>query len=353
MWAIPISILFGFFGVLSMIIGIQHRKLKATAEIFYNDISMALIYFMCAFSYPFLFANRGVAPDAQQTLFIIADIVLLAFAGFLFYFVMKDYIMGKRDPDWKEARSYEKFLVKRKEEIEENPEKIIKMDVNRKLLHLIPVGVITLCFLIAYLFEDFLVSIGISAIGFGYWFVVLIGYAFCVMFMLAESFRLINYHKLFYLDPEWAHKWFLSSITDKEINSFIASIPLVLCLMPFVFGPVSIFFSVGYVACLSDASASIFGKRFGKHKLPMNKKKSWEGLIAGTGVTFLTVVIITLLIPLPGVTSNLLLVILMAAGTSIVFMVIDMYAKRIGDNILNPLMCGSFMVVFLNISMLI
>ncbi|PKK86104.1 MAG: hypothetical protein CVT48_02635 [Thermoplasmata archaeon HGW-Thermoplasmata-1] len=37
---------------------------------------------------------------------------------------------------------------------------------------------------------------------------------------------------------------------------------------------------------LGDTAAALFGIRFGRHKLPLQEKKSWEGTIAGTLVTF-------------------------------------------------------------------
>jgi hypothetical protein len=40
-------------------------------------------------------------------------------------------------------------------------------------------------------------------------------------------------------------------------------------------------------------------------------------------------------------------VLLLAAGTAAIFMLIDVFSKKIMDNILNPLVCGAFMIVFL------
>ncbi|MHA1793404.1 MAG: hypothetical protein ACTSVI_12210 [Promethearchaeota archaeon] len=352
MWALPISLLFGFFGILSFVIAYQHRKRYNTEDIFINDIAIGLIFVMCAVLYPIMYINKGLAVQWQQTFYLISDIVIFLFIGILSYFVIVEFIRTRREPELKVTRGYEQFLKNREKEFKDNPEKKIKMDKNRKILHLIPVGVIWLTFLFAWVLGPMLTSAGIDPEGFGYFLIVLIGYGFCTMFMMAEMFRLTNYNKLFHLDPDWAHKWFMSSIKDSEVHSFISSIPIVLCLMPFVFGPLAVFIAVATVASLADAAASIFGKQFGKHRIPLNKDKTFVGLIAGGTVSFLSVMFTALVIPFPGIGMNFVKIMILSSGTAAVFMLIDIFAKSVGDNILNPLICGAAIVLLWQLMLL-
>ncbi len=345
MYYLPITILFAFYGCICVIIALQHRARKETRDTFFNDMAMAFIMFMCAGSYPFMYANRGVTEGGQALLFIIFDVIIYSFLGVLFICVIREAILAKKNPARKVERGYDAFLARRKKEFDDNPAFKVKMDTNRKYLHLIPVGVIIVGFLSGAILEPVILPLGITGLGFAFFFIVLVGYGFVAMFMLAETYRLLNGNSLFYLDPYWAHKWFKSSIKDEEVQSFISSIPIVLCLMPFVFGPIAIFTTVGMISCLSDAAASVFGKRFGKRRLPMNSKKTYVGLFAGGLVTFGATLITFMTIGLPGVTEHVVLVMIIAAGTAFIFMLIDMYAKLVGDNFLNPLLCGAFMVL--------
>ncbi|HME51675.1 MAG TPA: phosphatidate cytidylyltransferase [Candidatus Lokiarchaeia archaeon] len=338
--ALPVSGLYCLFGVLAGIIAVQHYKKPELRDCSINDFIMSFIYFFCAFTYPFMYAITGLAESWQTIFFLLTGLLIFTFYAVLFCFIGREMIRAKRDPSIKMSRGYREFV-----ERSNNFEYSNKRDNNRKLLHLIPVVVILLFHYMSVILKPFLDSNGISPRGFAYFLIVLVGYAFVAMFMLAESFRLISENKYFHLTPDWAHKWFGSSLKPAENQAFISSIPVVLCLMPFLFGPFPIFVSVAFVESISDAMASLIGKRFGKHKLGVNPKKSWEGLLAGGASTFLLVVLANFLFPeLP---ISMIVMVIMAIGTAIVFMAIDMFAKRIMDNILNPLVCGGFMIVFL------
>lgn len=49
--------------------------------------------------------------------------------------------------------------------------------------------------------------------------------------------------------------------------------------------PVPLFSIIG-ILCFGDSAASLFGRKYGKHKLQFNRTKSWEGSIAGLLVCF-------------------------------------------------------------------
>lgn len=327
------------FGILGSIIAIQHYKIKDLRDCSVNDFIMAFIDFFCAFTYPAMYLITGLEQYWQNLFFLLSDVILYGFYAVLAFYVTREVVRSRRDPSLKITRGYKEFIEKSK-----NFEYSNKRDNLRKLLHVIPVAVVLLFHYMSLLLQSFFPS-GLTARGFAYFFIVTVGYAFVAMFMLAETFRLINGNRWFHLTPEWAHKWFGSSLKPSEAQAFISSIPVVLCLMPFLFGPYPIFVSVALVESVSDAMASLVGKRFGTHKLRLNPKKSWEGLIAGGVTSFFMVILGNIIIP--GLPIDVVLLVILALGTSIVFMLIDTFSKRIMDNILNPLVCGGFMIVFL------
>lgn len=338
--SLPVSALYCLFGVLAGIIAYQHYKKPELRDCSINDFIMACIYFFCAFMFPFMYATTGLTELWQNTFFMLTGLLIFTFYAVLFCYIGREMFRAKLDPSLKVSRGYREFVEK-----SNNFEYSNKRDNNRKLLHLIPVVVILLFYYMSVIFTPLLESMGITPRGFAYFMIVFVGYAFVAMFMLAETFRLISDNKYFYLTPDWAHKWFGSSLKPAEIQAFISSIPIVLCLMPFLFGPFTIFVAVALIESISDALASLIGKRFGTHKLGFNLKKSWEGLFAGGVSTFILVVLAYIIFP--GLNISLLVMLAMAIGTAIVFMLIDIFSKRIMDNILNPLVCGAFMIVFL------
>lgn len=344
MYWLPISILFTMFAIFSFKIAFEHHAGRQPGKTIINDISMGLIFQWCAILFPFMYLNRETSQAWQDFFFLISDLVIFSFIGFLMVFIISEHVKARKDPARKTRRGYEAFLEKRNKMFRDDPAMKIRMDTNRKFLHLIPVGVIWLAAIIALLVRPILPT-GLTSEGFGLFLIVLVGYAFCTMFMIAEILRLLQGSRFFHLDPEWAHRWFLSSLKDSEQHSFISSIPIVLCLMPFVFAPAMIFITVANVASLSDAAASLFGKRYGNKKLRLNKDKTWIGLIAGGLVSFFSVFITGIIVPIEGIGRNLPVILVMSAGASGVFICIDVFARHIGDNFLNPLLCGAYLIL--------
>ncbi|MHA1371232.1 MAG: phosphatidate cytidylyltransferase [Promethearchaeota archaeon] len=350
---LPISALYFLYGVFAFIIGYQHRKTDETRESFLNDVMIGCIFIMCSVTYPFMYKITGLAAEWQNVFFLLSDAFILGFLAFLSFYIIQEYVRAKRDPSRLETRDYQRFVVESDHFKDDK-----KRDANRKLLHLIPVGVILIVYLFAFLLKNELIETGIkmlgvpiSYLGFAYFLIVLIGYSFVAMFMLEDTLRLIGKNKYFYLTPDWAHKWIRSSLSANETQTFISSIPLVLCFMPFLFVSFPLFISVAFITSLADAAASIFGKRFGKHKIRINNKKSYEGLVVGMFSTFLAVFLTNLLIPDLSLTCLGLMI--MSVGSAIIFGFIDVFGGKIVDNILNPLICGGFMVVISNIPFLI
>ena len=89
------------------------------------------------------------------------------------------------------------------------------------------------------------------------------------------------------------------------------------------------------IAAFGDAAAAIFGRKFGTHKfdtiLQKEEKKSYEGFVAGVGVSFL----VALFFVGP----------FLALLGAITFGIIDYLNPKIADNILNPIFCSVTMMI--------
>jgi len=98
-----------------------------------------------------------------------------------------------------------------------------------------------------------------------------------------------------------------------------------------------VFFTGILIACLSDASAALIGRRFGKHKIKLrnNDIKSVEGFIAGVAVAY----IIGFIFVGP----------IYAIMGALVFFLIDYLPSFTADNILNPIFIpiGLQLMIFL------
>jgi len=133
--------------------------------------------------------------------------------------------------------------------------------------------------------------------------------------------------------PEYSFFNFLSKsmLRNKEKN---AAGPQIYIITGFIFSYmlymagliyISVFFVGILIACLSDASAALIGRRFGKHKIILRNKdvKSVEGFIAGVVVAY----IIGFIFVGP----------IYAIMGALVFFLIDYLPAFTADNILNPI----------------
>lgn len=134
--------------------------------------------------------------------------------------------------------------------------------------------------------------------------------------------------------PEYSVFNFLtkSMLRNKEKN---AAGPQIYIITGFIFSymlfmaqiipDIRVYFAGILIACLSDASAALIGRRYGKHKITMrnNDVKSIEGFIAGVTVAYL----IGLVLVGP----------VYAIMGAVVFFLTDYLPALTADNILNPI----------------
>ena len=154
------------------------------------------------------------------------------------------------------------------------------------------------------------------------------------MFQIEDLARLTK----FYMLPNWARKWLLA-MRPREANTFIASTPLVLAFVPFLFTPFPILAAVALIATVADAAACLVGKKYGTHALKKKSNKTMEGFLAGGVCTFLIVLLIMILFNtlMP---VNLDKILFMAIISTLLFLAVDYFSVNISDNILNPVLTG-------------
>jgi dolichol kinase len=211
-----------------------------------------------------------------------------------------------------------------------------KSEFGRKVLHLFTTFVILFFWSLGTILENLgiLTTFNLDNYSFSHWLIITIGFGFVIMFQVADLARLNK----FYMLPNWAKRWFLS-MRPEELNTFIASTPLVLSLVPFIFAPFPILASVALITTGADAVACIIGKKYGTHKLKKDSNKTIEGFIAG-GVSSFLIVLIVLNLYHAWMPISFVKILLMAIVSTVLFLLVDFFANYVSDNILNPILTG-------------
>ena len=342
MYFLPTSlILIGYF-LLTLIYIIKNKKIKIENHLFANELLIALLFLMAGILYPFIY--RSHSPNLSQNslnyLWLVTSIIFLIEMGFLVITLIYNAVISKRNPEIMARRDYSKFC----EEFNKNWVDDLKSELGRKFLHLFTCFVIFFFWTLGLILDDLgiLTQWGLDNYSFSFWLTITIGYGFVIMFQVADLARLNK----FYMIPKWAKRWYMD-MKQCELDTFVASTPLVLSFSPFIFAPFPIFAAVALITTGADAVACIIGKKYGKHNLKTNSKKTVEGFIAGGLTTFIIVIIISLLYH-PWMPISIEKIIFMSIIATLLFLLVDAFAKNISDNILNPILTGFGMwIIFL------
>ena len=333
MYYLPTTIIFIALASLTFINTIKNRAEKREKHIFTNEILVGLLFLMSGILFPFMYiAHSNVSLDTLNFLWSSTSVILIVEVVVWISIMLKNSVKAKSNPE--DVWNYEAFC----KEFRANWNYDFKKDVERKLLHLLPVFVIFIFWTLGMILDALgvLTQLGLDTYSFAFWLIITVGFAFCVMFQVADLARLTKPSLL----PKWAKAWYSKSMKPDELDTFISSAPLVLSFVPFVFAPFPIFAAVALITAGADAAASLIGKKYGKHKFNENSKKTIEGYIAGFSMTFLIVVMISGIYH-PFMAVSLTLIVSMAFVASIIFFLVDsILSKSITDNILNPILCG-------------
>ena len=307
-----------------------------------NEILYAILFYTFGIASLFLFEKDNLSYKTENMFYFFLFLTYISLDLFWWIFnLIPNIIQCKKNIEERKRRDYSEFV---RSINETQAGSNLKGDITRKLLHLIMFLIIVFLFVInkankaniELRFENYW--------SFTKFLYTLISYSFVFMFTLADLVR----HNMFYALPNWARKWYKTSVAPREAYTFISSIPYVLTLSLFQFAPYQILFIASGVSTFADAAASIIGKRFGKHKFPekLDKKKSFEGLFAGIAFGFLTPVTILYIFPFGN--QNDLFILLVGGGCALIFACTDLFIKNIADNITNVLFPGILILLLQN-----
>jgi len=341
MYYLPTSLILIGYSIVTLMYIFKNRKTKLESQLFANEIIIALLFLAAGIMFPFMyqFHSPNLGQEILDNMWIVTSTIFLIEMGIWVIMLSYNALLSKRNPEIMAKRDYQKFC----DEFKRNWVDDLKSEFGRKFLHLFTCFVIFFCWSLAVILNDFeiLTQFGLDIYSFAYWLIIIIGFGFVIMFQIGDLSRLTK----FYILPNWAKKLY-KNMRKEELNTFIASTPLVLSFIPFLFAPFPIFATVALITTGADAAACLIGKKFGTHRLKKNSDKTIEGFLAGGITTFLIVIIIPQLY-YRWMAIDLEKIILMAIVASILFLLVDAYAKYISDNILNPLLTGFAMWIIL------
>lgn len=335
MYFLPSSLIFISFSILTFIYVFKNKKEKIEKHLFVNEFLLGLLLLMAGIFFPFMyqFHSLNIPSETLNYLWFSTSTLLLIEIGIWGCFLTYNAFISKKTPDIMAQRDYNEFC----EEFKKNWVYDFKSDIGRKFLHLFTVFVIFFFWTLGTILENlgFLAPWGLDTYSFSFWLIITIGYGFCAMFMMGDLARLNKFCIL----PNWAKKWYASSMRHDELETFVASTPLVLAFIPIIFFPFPIFAASTLIATVADAAAALIGMKYGKHKFKEQSKKTIEGYIAGILTSFFIVIIIMILYH-EWMPVNISLILAMAIIAALLFFLIDMFSNNMCDNILNPILTG-------------
>jgi len=334
MFFLPTTLIYIGFSITTLLYTLKNREVKIKNHNFINELLIVILLFNAGILFPFMyqFHTPDIPFEILNTLWFLSSVLFIIEMVVWVLMLTYNAIKALRNPEISNKRDYNSY----KHIVLNNWSDNIKDEFGRKILHLFTCSVVFIFWILGMILNQigFLNILQLDIYNFSFWWIITIGYGFVFMFQIADLARL-NY---FYTLPKWAKKWYLS-MRPSELDTFIASTPLVLSFVPFVFAPFPIFASVALITTAADAAACLVGKKIGKHQLKKGSDKTIEGFIAGGSSTFVIVIMMMFLF------NQYILVdackaIFMAIIATILFLMVDYFVDHISDNILNPLFTG-------------
>ena len=318
-----------------------------------NEIIYTLLLLAFGAYYPFLIVkiagkNKGIVFDtAFEEFTFLGNLLIVGIMIGIFCWGLSAKIRTIRNPELlKGLNNYEVFC---KEFLEEYPN---RSKIKRRITHVLPFAVVSLCVLVFYLF--FRTLLGKTWSNYAIMFIIIIGVDFALTFIIQDLIRLFDFS---YMPPN-AIKMCKAGLTPEELNTFSSTAVMVFSFGPFLFVSFPVFFVVLLITSVADAMASIGGILMGdkKHNFPKSTDKSIEGYISGFGFTFVCTVFGTLFSNFFGLSNwSLDIILLLSLTLSIAFVLIDIITSKLKlqDNYINPFVCGIVAIltlIMLNIS---
>ncbi len=315
-----------------------HARASRALESRGDAVLLAIAFAVSAISTPFILKNAGSTNAGEDFLYNIGTVFFGAVLATLVFIVTRNHVICKRKPEQKARLSYEDFLGS----LPTDDEK--RRDNSRKILHCVisvsPIIVYAICINADAYFKSMgiLQEFGVTGLVAGRGVNLIIYWGFSYMATMEDLARLNAFH----LIPGWGRTWLRTSLEAKEHRTFTAAVPFLIGHVPLLLAPLPAFFSTSFVASIGDAAGSVFGKRFGRHKLPGRIKKSWEGLAAGMIVSFAAVLLVNLAFDPAGWIPA----IIMAAAVAGFEGLFDAKVTRVDDNYMNTFVLGAIAWMF-------
>ncbi len=334
MYYLPTSLIFIGYSIITFIYVIRNRKEKIRKHLFFNELLVVLLLLMAGILFPsmFQFHSPQLLNSTLNFLWFFTSTIFLIEMGVWSTFLIYNAIISKRNPEIMAERDYNIYC----KEVNSRWVDDFKSEFGRKFLHLFTTFVILFFWSLGTILDNlgFLSQLNLDNYSFSYWLIITVGYGFVIMFQIGDLARLNK----FYILPEWAKRWFLA-MRPSELDTFVASTPLVLSLIPFVFAPFPILAAVALITTGADAVACLIGKKYGTHRLKKDSNKTIEGFIAG-GITTLLIVFIIMNIYHFWMPISFIKILLMSLVSVILFLLVDFYIEHVSDNFLNPILTG-------------
>jgi hypothetical protein len=328
-FSIPLVVVNGAFVVAL----VWHARASKAIESRRDAVLLAMAFAISAAFTPFILKLAGSTDKGEDLLYNVGTVFFGAVLATLIFIVARNHVICKKRPEQRARLSYDDFLSS----LPTGDEK--RRDNSRKILHCVisvsPIIVYAICLNSDAYFKSVGVmqEFGVTGIVAGRGVNLLIYWGFSYMATMEDLARLNAFHVI----PGWGRTWLRTSIEAKEHRTFTAAVPFLIGHVPLLLAPLPAFFSASFVASIGDAAGSVFGKRFGTHKLPGGTKKSWEGLAAGMIVSFTAVLVVNLVFDPAGWIAAIVMATVLASCVGL----FDAKVTRVDDNYMNTFVLGA------------
>ncbi|QEE15211.1 phosphatidate cytidylyltransferase [Promethearchaeum syntrophicum] len=340
-WAWIDALFFWIMGIILLLHTIKWWNNPVKGNVRNSEIVESIIFFIIGY---YILTMVSESSEISNILYLVHIISFSALIIFFWGFnVLPNYIKSKKNPEYRNENTYEKFLEKiddKYNSVELGTKKDRFKDFSRKLLHFMQfIGIISFHFISESIVKNNS-DWNVSFIEFRNFIYFLVAGFFWIMMMVGDMTRITHWEYL----PRWGWRWFEKSLEpEKERWTVNGATTILLANMIWIHPvfPIQVLIITAWVSCIGDAVASIVGKYFGNHKMTIGNfpQKSFEGLIAGVLTTVIGTIGLLKLFPVLGLSNFILILIALVCG--IIFALVDMFSKLICDNLLNGIFTGA------------
>ena len=231
------AIYIAIFGILIIRYARKSRSDPDKGDRYYiNEMLIGITTLIVAAIYPWLL------PIASSNIYIVGQIYFHIWDSLTVQFIIwAIYLWRARVNNIKKNRfqPYDEWKAQIRKMHESQPE--WKLDVRRKLMHLLPPAVIIGGYYAAIYAEpivaQYMQAWDVFSISVLIWGSVALNFVF--IFFIADLIRLNDFNRM----GHFGKKWYEKQITLKELDTFTTTTPMVLSMIPFLFAPLLFLFA--------------------------------------------------------------------------------------------------------------